>query len=42
VTSGTGQADVFTGSYWITASSTWFLSTDDAVDIVDAAISATD
>ena len=42
VTSGTGQADVFSGPYWITASSTWFLSTADAVDIVEAAVSATD
>ncbi len=41
VASGTGQADAFTGSYWITASSTWFLSAGDAVDIVNAAISAT-
>lgn len=40
VTAGTGQADAFTGPYWISASSTYFAATEDALSIVQAALEA--
>jgi hypothetical protein len=40
-TAGTGQADAFTGPYWISASSTYFLAAGDALPLVQAALAAT-
>jgi hypothetical protein len=40
-TAGTGQADAFTGPYWISASSTFFLEAGDALQLVQAALAAT-
>ncbi len=36
----TGHLDIFSGKYWITGESTWFLSPEDAAPLASAAIAA--